>query len=129
MFSNIVSDVSVEDIDNIISSYDEDCSLTNTFQYYEIAKSVIERYVSGKNVIEILKKPKKIFGSKIKSVVDTYALKHRNEKWKPKILKAFNNYNNIFVAAGLFHFIYNDNLLDMLKKEGFFIKRFKANCK
>ena len=52
-------------------------------------------------------------------------LKDRNALWVERILTALENseYKNIFVAGGLAHFIGKDNVLDMLKKEGFTVKR------
>ena len=78
-----------------------------------------------------------------------YIMNFRNEIWRPKIIKAHENHNSIFIAAGLAHFITQDhnpnniralkdyievnkslpvNVLDMLKEEGFTVKRMKPDC-
>ena len=47
----------------------------------------------------------------------------RNELWLQKFMEAHARYENIFLAAGLHHFIGIYNLLGMLIEEGFSIKR------
>ena len=47
----------------------------------------------------------------------------RNELWLQKFMEAHARYENIFLVAGLHHFIGIYNLLDMLIEEGFSIKR------
>ena len=53
-------------------------------------------------------------------------LKDRNEKWLVKFKSAHNKYDRIFLAAGNFHFVGSDNLIGMLKSEGFSVKRFSC---
>ena len=130
--------ITAEDIDKRISNYDEYCSPKNIIEYLKLFLSRKKKYISGKNIIRIYEKQKNVKGIlkdlsegniNIMMYNSEFLLKHRNEKWLPKILEAFNNYNNIFITAGLFHFITDYNLLDILKTEGFSIKRFKTNCK
>ena len=55
-------------------------------------------------------------------------LKNRNIIWVEKINQALNTEENntIFVAGGILHFLGSDNMIDMLKEEGFNIK--KLHC-
>ena len=50
-------------------------------------------------------------------------LKNRNELWLKKFLEEHEEYENIFIAAGLKHFIGSHNLLDMLEDKGFSVER------
>lgn len=50
-------------------------------------------------------------------------LKNRNELWFKEFMEAHEEYNSIFLAAGLAHLIGSHNLLDMLEKEGFSVER------
>ena len=49
--------------------------------------------------------------------------KDRNEKWLPKFMSAHTQYDRIFLIAGNDHFVAMDNLIDMLRLEGFSIER------
>ena len=57
-------------------------------------------------------------------------LKKRNEIWLERIISAHQQEANkeMFIAAGLAHFTEDHNLLDMLKIEGFRIKRYSVGC-
>ena len=57
-------------------------------------------------------------------------IKERNENWLKKIASAHQEEENksMFIAAGLAHFTGDDNVLDMLKGEGFTVKRYSAGC-
>ena len=56
--------------------------------------------------------------------LDTQALlKNRNQLWLEKFLTAHKKHGNIFLSAGLTHFIGEYALLDSLKKEGFSVER------
>ena len=50
-------------------------------------------------------------------------LKNRNELWLEKFMEAHEKYENIFLAAGVAHFIGAHNMLDMLKEKGFSLSR------
>ena len=50
-------------------------------------------------------------------------LKNRNELWLEKFIEAHEKYENIFLAAGVAHFIGAHNMLDMLKEKGFSLSR------
>ena len=62
--------------------------------------------------------------------MDKVLLKDRNERWLTKFKEAHKsgNYNQIFLAGGLAHFIADFNVLDMLEKEGFSISRMGTHC-
>ena len=49
--------------------------------------------------------------------------KDRNEKWLSKFMSAHKQYNRIFLIAGYGHLIAQDNLIDMLRSEGFSVER------
>ena len=55
-------------------------------------------------------------------------LQSRNEVWTKRLISSHTRYNNIFVMGGFFHFTDNFNVLDMLKKEGYSVKRMGADC-
>ena len=63
-------------------------------------------------------------------------IKNRNKLWVKKILsslenkdKAFIEHKSLFIAAGAFHFVDSDNVLDILKNEGFkIIKINEESC-
>lgn len=77
----------------------------------------INKYKTGKIPLD----------EKISTQFAEQTLKDRNEKWMTKFLSAYNNYNNIFVAVGLGHFIWPFNLIDMLKKEGFTVEQMSCS--
>ena len=60
----------------------------------------------------------------------------RNRYWLEKLLPALQEHQNMFVAAGVAHFIkgphgnrkYGKTLLDMLEEKGFEIKRYNTKC-
>ena len=49
------------------------------------------------------------------------ALKDRNQEWLTKFMSAYENYDSVFIVAGVSHFIDPANLLGMLSSEGFAI--------
>ena len=51
------------------------------------------------------------------------ALRDRNEKWVAKFQSMYNDYDNIFIAVGVGHFIGPFSLIDMLKEEGFSVEQ------
>ena len=57
-------------------------------------------------------------------------LKNRNESWLEKILSSFENADKaLFITAGINHFVFSDNVLDMLEDEGFTITKInEENC-
>ena len=57
------------------------------------------------------------------SAIEEVLLRNRNELWLQKFMKAQAEYENIFLAAGVRHFIGSYNLLDMLEDNGFSIER------
>ena len=77
--------------------------------------------------ITILKKIKYISQNK-------KLLNKRNEHWLKKLILAHQKHQKMFVAAGVSHFIeghleeYGTTLLDMLKEQGFEIKRYNTKC-
>ena len=77
--------------------------------------------------ITILKKRKYISQNKTQ-------LNERNEYWLEKLLSAHQKHQKMFVAAGVSHFItgpmgeHGKTILDMLKEQGFEIKRYNTKC-
>ena len=55
-------------------------------------------------------------------------LRNRNHEWLSKFLLAHKEYSQIFISAGSLHFTGPDNLLDMLREEGFEVS-LSATCK
>jgi len=60
--------------------------------------------------------------------VDTVLLRDRNIKWFEKFRATHTQYEQIFLASGVAHFIGNFNLLDMLRGRGFSISRMNTSC-
>ena len=60
--------------------------------------------------------------------MDKILLEERNKTWFKKLMSAHQAHEEMFVAAGLGHFTYNHNILDMLKSEGFTVKRYSSKC-
>ena len=50
-------------------------------------------------------------------------LKKRNQKWMEKFKSSYKSYNQMFLAAGVAHFIGPFSILDMLEEEGFSVQR------
>ena len=55
-------------------------------------------------------------------------LRNRNQEWLSKFLLAHQQHSQIFISAGSLHFTGPDNLLDMLREEGFEVSLSKT-CK
>ena len=91
----------------------------------------IENYphclVNIENSLNRYKNGKWLFNKEMGTEYYEHALKNRNEKWMAKFLSAYNDYNNIFVAVGLAHFIGPFNLIDMLKEAGFSMKQMSCS--
>ena len=132
--------ISAEEIEEMIRNYDRDCSRETIKESIENTinslNAGVEKYKSGEDI----NIQKDIENFKKQGVADTLIkeyeknlnqnlLKKRNEVWIKKLLSAHEKHQNIFVAAGLAHFTENFNMLDMLKKEGFSVKRLSAACK
>ena len=82
--------------------------------------------------------------------ITKYVMDFRNEMWRSKIIKAHSQQNRLFVTGGVEHFVEQNhrnllnlkaleqyaqdnqtlpnNVLDMLKQEGFTIQRMSADC-
>ena len=62
--------------------------------------------------------------------VTAVTLKNRNERWLKKLndISSLEQNNNIFLAAGLNHFTDWYNLINMLKEDGYIVKRMSADC-
>ena len=106
--------IKVKNGDLEVVEYSIDTPLQNLFSkyaQYNIPRSLKENYEKN-----------------YRNIINQKGLKERNEKWLPKILSAHNSYNNVFVAAGVSHFIGEYDVLNLLKKEGFVIKRFSSEC-
>ncbi len=79
------------------------------------------------NSLNKYKQGKWLFSEDMEGEFYEHALKDRNEKWMAKFLSAYNNYNNIFVAVGVAHFIGPFNLIDMLKEAGFSVEQMSCS--
>ena len=97
---------------------------------------IIENTLSGQD-FDILElnvqylKEQGLTENQIKKIIEVLSkdlLKRRNENWLKKIVSAHQEEESMFIAAGLAHFTEDYNVLDMLKGEGFTIKRYSAGC-
>ena len=80
-------------------------------------KQIVESYKTGKDLPPVSMSPG-----------ETDALlTNRNKKWLNKFVSAIDNYDHIFLAAGVAHFFDPSSLLDMVRKEGFSVSR--VSCK
>ena len=132
----------IEDIEEKVKGYNKECSPENFRKKYGIVdqlKELLEKYKRGESldVLTLLRTAIKNFGylddEQTKISEDHFIhnlLRKRNEIWVKKLLSAYesNKYSKVFVAAGTAHFIGPYNVLDMLKKENFSIKRFNSEC-
>ena len=50
------------------------------------------------------------------------SMKKRNQSWIPIIESALSKENQVFVAAGVGHFVLEDNVLDLLEQQGFTVE-------
>ena len=75
-------------------------------------QSQAEAYLRG----EFALPPRQYLNEKIKEVMHS----RRNRRWVKKLLEALESpaHKNVFLAAGLLHFIGDDNILEMLREEG-----------
>ena len=55
-------------------------------------------------------------------------LKERHDKWIPQIIQSHQEYDGLFIATGVAHFIGKYNILNLLETEGFEVKRFSPEC-
>ncbi len=55
-------------------------------------------------------------------------LKERNLIWLDKLKESRQKYNHVFLAGGVGHFIWEFNILDMLRNEGFSVHRMNSSC-
>ena len=131
-----------EKLEENIKNFDKNCTQENLEKDLEakdqqLAKA-IENILSGQDfdAFELQAQDFKEQGlteNQIKKQRDffiKYLLKERNEDWLKKIVSAHQEEENksMFIAAGLYHFTEDYNVLDMLKGEGFTIKRYSAGC-
>ncbi len=110
------------EIDQKIGDY-----VTNYVENYETTKEAfIEEYEL--HVVPIYKTDG--WSSVSGKIENDALLKNRNELWVEKILSTSENADKaLFIAGGAAHFIFSDNVLDMLEDEGFTIKKInEENC-
>ena len=131
-----------EELEENIKNFDKNCTQENLEKDLEatdqLLAKVIENTLSGQDFdsFELQVQGFKEQGlteNQIKKQRDffiKYLLKERNENWLKKIVSAHQEEENksMFIAAGLAHFTEDDNFLDMLKGEGFTVKRYSAGC-
>lgn len=122
----------LETVEETIKNYDKNCSREKFERQEEFRlnfiKKMEEDYKVGKLTVMSLLDLNGA-GREQMDFVNEVMLKSRNEIWLTKIIKAFENHNSIFIAAGLLHWLGEYNLLDMLKEEGFSINRIDADCR
>ena len=146
LFGLIKEFSSKEQVAKAIKNYDRFCSRENLENFLSIVRNlmvdVVDKYKSGeavpqnygREIAENLKN-QGVPDILIKMLVDlgdddlTQKLfKDRNELWVSKLLLFYEVSREIFVAARYGHFTDDFNVLDMLRKEGFSIKRLNAKC-
>ena len=105
-------------IDSLIASLSEIRNISNV-----IHSSLKEHYLSGND--EGILQNINTLSDKVQETL----LKERNRVWFQKLKEAFggHEYENIFLAGGATHLIGPFNLLDMLKEEGFAVKRLSCS--
>ena len=99
-----------EDIDKWVLNFNK--GVASSFQF-------INQYIKGEPAIA---------GEAEAREIAMVLLKDRNEKWVGKFQPIHRTHKQVFLVAGLFHFIKSFNVLDMLKAEGFSIKRMQSSC-
>lgn len=62
-------------------------------------------------------------GDNLGETLTEHGLRDRNKKWLAKFQSVYNNYDNMFIAVGVAHFIGPFNLVDMLREEGFSVEQ------
>ena len=91
-------------------------------QQIEELKKVSEAYKTG-DEREIARLPR--------MANEKYFIEERNQLWAQKLKREVEEIGKdgyIFAAAGARHFIGNDSLLDMLREDGFLIRRMGKDC-
>ena len=132
---HIFPSVSIERLEDLVNSYKKHCTIKNLEKKYEILLLVakkVDPYIDGKllNIVDRMRK-KGYSEEVIKKNTWYYEkiiLEARNKVWFPKIKKAYQEHGSVFVAVGVGHFIDAYNLQDMLKADGFSVKRYNSNC-
>ena len=104
-----------EDIDKGVLNFNK--GVTSLFQF-------INQYIKGELAIEKAGEAAEAEAGESTMVL----LKDRNEKWVGKFQPIHRTHKQVFLGAGTRHFIGSFNVLDMLKAEGFSIKRMQSSC-
>ena len=130
-----LSSIPVEQLEDLVGNYKKYCTvgeLEKRYKHLLLVAQMVNPYIKGVqlNIAEKLRKLSYSEESIIRDKQDyeQNILKARNEVWFPKIKKAHQEHGPVFVAAGAGHFIHAYNLIDMLKKDGFSVKRYNRNC-
>ncbi len=97
-------------LDNNFTKEDVEQKIANYPQCLEYAKDFVNQYKTGQLSLN-------------DSSDGKFALKDRNERWTAKFKSAYGDYDQMFVAGGVAHFIGPHNMLDMLREEGFSVQR------
>ena len=119
----IKQELTAENIDHAINQYDGARTiLIEWFNQQKIVNQTLN--------LSIVFNYKEENWSYFDNLENTALLKNRNESWVEKILsslenedKAFTEHKSFFIAAGVLHFVGSDNVIDMLKGEGFKIRK------
>ena len=132
-------------VDRAVRNFNTNCTQDRVKMKLYKNKNQIEktkkRFLSGYQIpiitlnilrtITLITIPKQI---KYISQNKKHLLNKRNEYWLNKLLPAHQKHQKMFVAAGVIHFIeghlvdHGKTLLDMLRKQGFEIKRYNTKC-
>ena len=117
--------------DNLLPLYQTASTFQNLYRMGEIDENSFEdvlksNYQKSHFYYSLFDKPVPE-DKNFKAFKDT-VLKNRNQKWIEKIRQSHKDNNSIFIATGLGHLIASDNILDMLKEDGFSIQRMNADC-
>ena len=143
LIQSIAKRTSKEKVERVVKDYNERCSQENLAQSIEwqfnLLAEAIQEYEAGEDVnfLKIDEKNLRQRGAPeniIKNYSDHFIhniLRRRNEIWLNKLLSSYEQegHTRVFIAAGFAHFKGPFNMLDMLQKEGFSIKRLDSDCK
>ena len=138
LIKSIVQNITAQTVEEFINDYHIICSHENMEKLLYLSVDYLDKFKAGENLSlntsENMKqnrgihkdtpRPGAIFPTA--NSIPKNLLKERNEIWANKLTSV--SVNNIFVAAGVFHFIEEFNVLDMLKTAGFSVKRMNATC-
>ena len=135
MMRRALSSIPVEQLENLVGNYKKYCTVGELKKRYKrllLVAKMVNPYIKGTqlNIAEKLRELGYSEGFIIRNNQDyeQNILKARNEIWFPKIKKAYQEHGPVFVAVGAGHFVDAYNLIDMLRADGFSVKRYNRKC-